>query len=250
MSKQDKIDTPEKLTPYENGSQKHLQVEEMFDKIAPDYDFMNRLMSFRQDVLWRRASLKTLKSFQPKALLDVATGTGDYAIDAYKILKPEKIVGIDLSEEMMKVAEEKVKALGLTETFSFEKQDCMNLGFPDQSFDAVIAAFGVRNFEDLPKGISEMHRILKPGGKIIILELSRPSWFPAKQLFKFYSTVFMPFAGGLFSKDKKAYKYLPASIQLVPQGAAMTKILSETGFKEAKFRTFTFGVCSMYSGTK
>lgn len=244
------VKTPETLLPYGEGDNKHEQVEAMFDTIAPSYDFMNRLISFRQDVIWRKKSLKTLLEFSPKVILDVATGTGDYAIDAYKLLKPDKIIGIDLSEEMMKVALEKTRKLGLEETFHFEKQDCMSLTFIDNSFDAVIAAFGVRNFEDISKGISEMFRVLKPGGKIIILELSRPSWFPANQIFRFYSTVFMPAAGKMFSKDKKAYEYLPASIQLVPQGKEMTKKLDESGFLETKCRTFTFGVCSMYSGTK
>ena len=244
------VKTPETLLPYGEGDKKHEQVEAMFDTIAPSYDFMNRLISFRQDVIWRKKSLKTLLKFSPKVILDVATGTGDFAIDAYKILKPDKIIGIDLSEEMMKVALEKTGKFGSKETFYFEKQDCMSLTFDDNSFDAVIAAFGVRNFEDISKGISEMFRVLKPGGKIIILELSRPSWFPASQIFRFYSTVFMPAAGKLFSKDKKAYEYLPASIQLVPQGKEMTKKLDESGFLNSECRTFTFGVCSMYSGTK
>ncbi len=242
--------TPENLLPYDDGNQKHEQVETMFNKIAPSYDFMNRLMSFRQDVRWRKNALKTLLNKNHSTLLDVATGTGDFAIDAYRILKPEKITGIDLSEEMMKVAVEKTKALGINESFVFEKQDCMSLSFGNDSFDVVLAAFGVRNFENIAQGISEMYRVIKPGGNLIILELSRPSWFPANLIFKFYSGVFMPLAGKLFTKDYKAYEYLPQSIQLVPQGSDMVKILNDCGFTDTKCKTFTFGVCSMYSGLK
>lgn len=242
--------TPETLLPYGEGDKKHDQVEAMFNTIAPSYDFMNRLMSFRQDVRWRKKALNTLVNDAHKTLLDVATGTGDFAIDAYRILKPDQIVGIDISDEMMKVAWEKVRKAGIEKTFLFEKQDCMALTFRDHSFDAVIAAFGVRNFEDISHGISEMYRVLKPGGKLVILELSRPSRFPAKQLFRFYSNVFMPAAGRIFSKDKKAYEYLPASIQLVPQGSAMIKILDGAGFENTACKTFTFGVCSMYTGTR
>jgi demethylmenaquinone methyltransferase/2-methoxy-6-polyprenyl-1,4-benzoquinol methylase len=242
--------TPETLLPYDKGGKKPDQVEAMFDTIAPSYDFMNRLMSFRQDIRWRRKALKTLEAFAPKTVLDVATGTGDFAIDAFRILHPDLITGIDLSEEMMKVAEKKVRKAGIGAHFQFERQDCMALSFSDESFDAVIVAFGVRNFENIAKGIAEMHRVLKPGGRLVILELSRPSRFPAKQLFRCYSTVFFPAAGRLFSNDKKAYEYLPASIQLVPQGKAMTEVLAETGFEKAGSRTFTLGVCSLYFGTK
>jgi len=242
--------TPENLLPYGDGNQKHEQVETMFNKIAPSYDFMNRLMSFRQDIMWRKKALKTLLNKSHETILDVATGTGDFAIDAYKMLKPVKITGIDLSEEMMKVAVEKTKALGINDNFVFEKQDCMSLGFKSESFDVVLAAFGVRNFENIAQGISEMYRVIKPGGNLIILELSRPSWFPANLVFKFYSGVFMPLAGKLFTKDYKAYEYLPQSIQLVPQGQEMVKILNDCGFVGTKCKTFTFGVCSMYSGQK
>lgn len=243
-------ESPETLLPYGNGEKKRQQVETMFDAIAPDYDFMNRLMSFRQDIHWRRKALKTLKIHAPKTVLDVATGTGDFAIDAFQLLHPSRIIGIDLSEKMMDVAREKVRASGIDGYFQFEQQDCLSLTFQDKQFDAVIAAFGVRNFEDIAKGIREMFRVLNPGGKLIILELSRPSWFPANLIFNTCSGIFIPMAGRLFSKDKKAYQYLPASIRLVPQGKAMTAVLAEAGFEQAAYRTFTFGVCSMYTGTK
>ncbi|MDP4278643.1 MAG: bifunctional demethylmenaquinone methyltransferase/2-methoxy-6-polyprenyl-1,4-benzoquinol methylase UbiE, partial [Bacteroidota bacterium] len=238
-------ETPETLLPYGEGEKKTDQVETMFNAIAPAYDFMNRLMSFRQDIRWRRKALETLLSLAPASLLDVATGTGDFAIDAYRILHPQQIVGIDLSKGMMNVAEEKVKQAHIESSFRFEQQDCLSMTFPDNSFEAIISAFGVRNFEHIDKGLTEMFRVLKPGGKLVILELSRPTWFPAKQLFKLYTSVFFPAAGKLFSKDKQAYEYLPASIQLVPQGKAMTDMLTRIGFSEASFRTFTWGVCSM-----
>lgn len=242
--------TPETLLPYGDGDKKHNQVEKMFNAIASTYDFMNRLMSFRQDVRWRKTALRQFEANVPEKILDVATGTGDFAIEAFRKFHPSEIVGIDLSEGMMKVAEDKVRKEGIAEFFRFEKQDCMSLTFPDNTFNAVTVAFGVRNFENIAKGISEMFRVLKPGGKLVILELSRPEWFPAKQLFDFYSSVLIPAAGKLFTRDTKAYVYLPESIQLVPQGNSMTAIMKSSGFEKTGYKTFTFGVCSMYFGTK
>lgn len=242
--------TPETLRPYNDDEQKHLQVEKMFDAIAPHYDFMNRLMSFRQDIRWRRTSLKRLKDLNPAIILDVATGTGDFAIDACKYLTPKEVVGIDLSEEMMQVGREKIKALGLEKTIRFEQQDCLALTFQDKTFDALISAFGVRNFENILQGLTEMARVLKPGGQLLLLELSRPTWFPANVLFKVFTNWLMPLAGKLFTKDGKAYEYLPASIQLVPQGKTMLELLNQAGFTDTRCTTFTFGACSLYTGTK
>ena len=183
-------------------------------------------------------------------MLDIATGTGDFALEAYRRLHPDHIIGADLSEGMMEVGAQKVRKAGLEKYIHFEVQDCTALTFEDNTFDAVTVAFGVRNFENIAKGISEMFRVLKPGGKMVILELSRPESFPMKQFFNIYSTIIMPMAGRLFSKDNRAYEYLPASIQLVPQGVKMVRILEETGFEQSTFKNFTFGVCSMYSGRK
>jgi demethylmenaquinone methyltransferase / 2-methoxy-6-polyprenyl-1,4-benzoquinol methylase len=242
--------TPETILPYGDGDRKRNQVQNMFDAIADKYDFLNHFMSFQQDKHWRKKAILSLKADAPKTILDIATGTGDFALEAYKRLKPDHIVGADLSEEMMKVAEEKVRKAGLEAFFHFEVQDCTALTFKDHTFDAVTVAFGVRNFENIAKGISEMYRVLKPGGRIIIIELSRPEKFPMKQLFHLYSSVVLPFAGKLFSKDNRAYEYLPASIQVVPQNAEMVHIMEEQGFVQATYTPYTFGVCTQYSGKK
>jgi len=243
-------ETPETLLPYGDGERKRNQVQNMFDAIADKYDFLNHFMSFQQDKIWRKKAILSLKNDAPRNMLDIATGTGDFALEAYKRLKPEQITGADLSEGMMKIGAEKVKKAGLEKVIHFEVQDCTALTFANNTFDAVTVAFGVRNFENIAQGISEMYRVLKPGGKMVIIELSRPEWFPMKQFFNLYSSFLMPMAGRLFSKDDRAYKYLPESIQLVPQGKKMVKILEETGFEESNYQSFTFGVCSMYTGTK
>jgi len=243
-------ETPETLLPYGEGERKRNQVENMFDAIADKYDFLNHFMSFQQDKSWRKKAILSLKDDAPKNMLDIATGTGDFALEAYKWLKPNHITGADLSEGMMEVGAQKVKKAGLENSIHFEVQDCTALTFEDNTFDAVTVAFGVRNFENIAKGISEMFRVLRPGGKMVIIELSRPEYFPMKQLFNIYSSVVMPAAGLLFSKDNRAYKYLPASIQVVPQGKKMVGILEEIGFEESRYTNFTFGVCSMYTGRK
>ncbi|MEA4840208.1 MAG: bifunctional demethylmenaquinone methyltransferase/2-methoxy-6-polyprenyl-1,4-benzoquinol methylase UbiE [Bacteroidales bacterium] len=243
-------ETPETLLPYENGERKRNQVENMFDTIADKYDFLNHFMSLDQDKRWRKKAILSLKDDAPKNMLDIATGTGDFALEAYKRLKPEHITGADLSEGMMEIGAQKVKRAGLEGKIHFEVQDCTALTYEDNIFDAVTVAFGVRNFENIAKGISEMFRVLKPGGKIVIIELSRPERFPMKQLFKAYSSILLPAAGSVFSKDNRAYKYLPASIRLVPQGKDMVRILEETGFEEYIYVEYTLGICTMYSGRK
>jgi demethylmenaquinone methyltransferase/2-methoxy-6-polyprenyl-1,4-benzoquinol methylase len=242
--------TPEKILPYGEGDRKRNQVKSMFDTIADKYDFLNHFMSFQQDKRWRRTAVLSLKADAPKTLLDIATGTGDFAIEAYKWLKPDFIVGADLSEGMMRVAEEKVRKAGIEKHFKFEYQDCTALTYADNTFDAVTIAFGVRNFENIAQGISEMFRVLKPGGKMVIIELSRPEKFPMKQLFHLYSVTVLPLAGRLFSKDDMAYEYLPASIKVVPQSGEMVDIIKKQGFAAAAYRSFTFGVCTMYTGVK
>ena len=183
-------------------------------------------------------------------MLDMATGTGDFAILAAKMLKPDKLVGADISEKMMEIGRQKVKAEGLAEVITFMKEDCMNLSFADNTFDAITAAFGIRNFQDLDRGLREMCRVLKPGGKLSIVELTTPVSFPMKQLFGIYSHTILPVYGKLISKDSSAYHYLTATIEAFPQGEQMVDILHKAGFGEAWFKRLTFGICTMYGATK
>lgn len=240
----------EKILPYNKEEEKGVQVERMFDSIAGAYDKLNHTLSLGFDKGWRRKGIAYLKPFHPKTILDIATGTGDLAISMCKKLKPEHIIGADISGGMMEVGRQKVEKEGLSQWITFEQQDSLSLTYESNTFDVVTAAFGVRNYADIEKGISEMYRVLKPGGHLMILELTTPEYFPMKQLFGIYSRTVIPLVGRLVSKEKKAYQYLPASIEVVPQGKVMTSLLSHVGFKEAKVRTFTFGICSLYTGKK
>ena len=240
----------EKINPYEDGVEKARQVEKMFDNIAPTYDKLNHRLSWNIDKGWRKKAIGYLKPFAPKTLLDIATGTGDFAILAAQMLNLEKIVGADISEGMMAIGREKVKSAGLQEVISFEKEDCTRLSYSEATFDAVIAAFGIRNFADLDKGLAEMCRVLKPGGHLSIVELTSPVSFPMKQLFHIYSHTVLPVYGRLISKDTSAYSYLTKTIEAFPQGERMVGILKEAGFKEAGFKRLTFGICTMYYATK
>ena len=240
----------EQILPYNREEQKSTQVRRMFDSIAGTYDLLNHTLSFGIDKIWRRKGIAFLRPFSPKSILDIATGTGDLAISMQKKLKADRIIGADISEGMMQVGREKVARAGLSEHISFEQQDCTALTYPGNSFDAVTAAFGVRNFENIEQGIAEMFRVLKPGGHLMILELSTPEHFPMKQLYPIYSKTIIPFIGRLFSKEKAAYSYLPESIKVVPQGKVMEELLARQGFTQAKARTFTFGICSLYTASK
>lgn len=240
----------EQIKPYNDNEEKGAQVEQMFDNIAQTYDKLNHRLSWNIDKIWRHKALKRLKPFKPQTMLDIATGTGDFAIQAAKMLQPNKLVGVDISEGMMRVGRIKTKKLGLDNTISFSKEDCMALSFPDNSFDAVTAAFGIRNFQDLDRGLKEMCRVLKPEGHLCIVELTTPVQFPMKQLFKVYSHTILPVYGKFISGDATAYTYLTATIEAFPQGERMTEILKKAGFKEASFRRFTFGICTMYFATK
>lgn len=242
--------TPETLLPYGNGDRKQNQIQSMFDAIAGKYDFLNRFMSLRQDKRWRRKAIQSLLPDAPKNILDVATGTGDFALEAFRTLKPDHVTGVDLSEGMMQIGVQKVKKIGLENRIRFEKQDGTALTYANNTFDAVTVAFGIRNFENMANGITEMLRVLKPGGKAVIVELSRPETFPINQLFNLYASVVLPIAGKLFSKDIKAYHYLPASIRVVPQGKEMTRLMKQSGFERISHVRYSFGVCSMYSGYK
>ena len=240
----------EKILPYNNEEQKGMQVRRMFDSIAETYDRLNHTLSWGIEKIWRRKGIDFLRPFAPKTILDIATGTGDLAITLYERLRPDQIVGADISLGMMEVGRKKVAAAGHSEHISFERQDCTALTYETGSFDAVTAAFGVRNFEDIEQGISEMYRVLKPGGHVMILELSTPEHFPMRQLYTIYSRTVIPIIGRLLSKEKAAYDYLPASIKVVPQGKVMTDLLARQGFKQARVRTFPFGICSLYTGYK
>lgn len=240
----------EKILPYNGHEQKGAQVERMFDAIAGKYDLLNHTLSLGFDKGWRRKGVAFLRPFSPRYILDIATGTGDLAIYMHKTLNAEHITGVDISEGMMDIGREKVTKAGYSDHISFEYQDCTSLTYANNTFDAVTAAFGVRNFEDIKKGIEEMYRVLTPGGHLMILELSTPTTFPMKQLYRFYSKTIIPFVGYLFSKEKNAYRYLPASIREVPQGEAMKELLTRVGFQEVDVRTFTFGICSLYTGKK
>ena len=239
----------EEINPYHEG-EKAQQVELMFDNIAPTYDTLNHRLSWDIDRGWRRKAIQQLAPYKPQTMLDIATGTGDFAIMAAQMLKPQQLIGADISEGMMDIGRKKVKAQGLDEIISFAKEDCLALSYDDASFDAVTAAFGIRNFADLDKGLSEMCRVLKPGGHLSIVELTTPVSFPMKQLFHIYSHTVLPVYGRLISKDTSAYSYLTKTIEAFPQGERMQDILRRAGFKDASFKRLTFGICTMYFATK
>ena len=240
----------EKIKPYDNDSGKGEQVEKMFDNIASRYDTLNHWMSFDIDKRWRKKAIMQLGEHSPKEILDIATGTGDFAIMTAKMLHPKRLVGADISEGMMDVGRKKVMAEGLADVVSFAKEDCMRLSFAEGSFDAVTAAFGIRNFADLERGLSEMYRVLRPGGHLCVVELTHPVRFPMKQLFKVYSHTILPTYGRLISKDRKAYEYLTATIEAFPQGETMMEILTHVGFRSSSFTRMTFGICTMYNAVK
>lgn len=238
------------IKPYKDNKQsKKQQVAAMFDNIAHKYDFLNHFLSVGIDKTWRRKAIKMLKPFSPKIILDVATGTGDFAISAMK-LNPEKIYGIDISTGMLNIGIEKIKKLGLENRIELKTGDSENIQFPDIFFDAVTVAFGVRNFEDINQGLSEIYRVLKPNGACLILEFSKPTQFPLKQLYNFYFTQILPLSGKFFSKDESAYTYLPESVKAFPSGKEFTEILQNIGFKTIKLKKLSFGIASIYFATK
>ena len=240
----------EKIKPYNSTDEKGKVVEEMFDNIAPTYDTLNHRLSWNIDKSWRKKAIKQLSPFNPKTILDIATGTGAFAILSAKMLLPDTLIGADISEGMMEIGRQKVKNEGLEGIISFQKEDCLNLTFPSDTFEAVTAAFGIRNFQDLERGLVEMYRVLKKGGHLCIIELTTPISFPMKQLFKVYSKVVLPFYGRLISKDSSAYDYLNKTIAAFPQGETMMKILQKAGFAKTSFKRLTFGICTMYIAEK
>ena len=240
----------EQIKRYEGTGEKGKLVEEMFDNIAPTYDTLNHRLSWDIDKGWRKKAIKRLLPYAPKKMLDIATGTGDFAILAAQMLHPEQLVGADISEGMMEIGRQKVKRMGLDKVISFEKQDCLHLGYEDETFDAVTAAFGIRNFQNLDQGLSEMCRVLKKGGHLCIVELTTPVSFPMKQLFRIYSGTVLPIYGKLISKDQSAYDYLNKTIAAFPQGEVMMEVLKKAGFEKAEFKRLTFGICTLYFATK
>ncbi len=240
----------ENIKPYNDEESKGQQVERMFDSIAHSYDLLNHLLSFGIDRRWRRAAIDSLRPYSPQHILDVATGTGDFALMAARRLHPVSLLGTDLSEGMLSVGRCKVEKAGLTGTITFRKEDCMSLTLPSDTFDAVTVAYGIRNFENLDCGLREMLRVMRPGGRLVIIELTAPTRFPMKQLFGFYSHVLMPTLGRIISRDSKAYTYLPATMEVFPQGERMQEILRNAGFKDVAFHRFTFGLSTLYTATK
>jgi len=236
--------------PYKNNTLgKKKQVALMFDNISPRYDLLNHMLSFGIDRIWRRKAINLLISHHPKQILDIATGTGDFALQALK-LNPEKVTGIDISEGMIKQGRQKIKKRNLNDKIELLLGDSENLAFEDNKFSAVIVAFGVRNFENLSKGLSEMYRVLNKNGKVVILEFSKPSKFPFKQVYNLYFKYILPIIGKMVSRDHSAYTYLPESVQVFPEGNDFLTILSNVGFKEVRCIPLTFGISSIYTGIK
>jgi len=238
------------VIPYkEQQGGKKEQVATMFNNISKKYDFLNHFLSLGIDILWRKKSIKLLKPHQPKVMLDIATGTGDFALEALS-LKPTKIIGIDISEGMLAVGKDKIKAKGVDSIIDLQLGDSENLPFDNDYFDAYTVGFGVRNFENLEKGLTEMLRVLKPNGKAVILEFSKPKKFPIKQVYNFYFNNILPGIGKLVSKDNAAYTYLPESVNAFPEGEEFVQILSKLGYKEIKNMPLMFGIASIYYASK
>jgi demethylmenaquinone methyltransferase/2-methoxy-6-polyprenyl-1,4-benzoquinol methylase len=225
------------------------EVAEMFNNISGRYDFLNHFLSLGIDKLWRKKAVRELTQIQPKRILDIATGTGDFALELLK-LKPEQIIGLDISSGMLDVGREKMKKRKVNHVIEMVLGDSENIPYEEGHFDAITVAFGVRNFENLEKGLSEMFRVLRPGGKAVILEFSKPKRFPVKQVFGFYSKYIIPFLGKRISKDEKAYAYLPESVAAFPEGNDFLEILTKTGYQQVKAMTVSGGIATIYTGTK
>ncbi|MDE5941599.1 MAG: bifunctional demethylmenaquinone methyltransferase/2-methoxy-6-polyprenyl-1,4-benzoquinol methylase UbiE [Muribaculaceae bacterium] len=244
------MSTPETIKPYDGKRPKTEQVEEMFNSIAPAYDFMNRAMTFGIDKLWRSKAVGMVRRHAPARLLDVATGTGDLAIKLARKLPSAHITGIDLSEGMLEIGRKKVDKAGLTERITMTKADCLALPFADGEFDCVTVAYGVRNFEHLDRGYAEMARVLRPGGMLCVIELSVPDGCIVRPLYKLYTRRIIPVFGRMISDDPRAYTYLPESIAAMPQGEKMLRMMEEAGLTHAALNKLTFGTCTIYTALK
>ena len=238
------------VTPYKNeaGTKKE-QVATMFNNIAPKYDFLNQLLSLGIHKGWRKKAIQLLRETKPKNILDIATGTADFAIEAM-VLNPDKVTGVDISEGMLNLGKEKIVKLKLQNKITLELGDSENLIFPDNTFDGITVGFGVRNFENLEKGIADIYRVLTPNGTLVVLEFSKPTAFPVKQVYHFYFRYITPMVGKIFSKDNSAYTYLPESVNAFPAGEDFLNVLKKAGFKNTKAISLTFGIASLYTGTK
>jgi len=241
--------TENNVKPYKTENSKKEEVAEMFNNISPKYDFLNHLLSMGIDHLWRRKAIKMLKSQAPKKMIDLATGTGDFALAALN-LNPEKIVGVDISEGMLEEGRKKIKKKGKENVISMVLGDSESLPFDDNEFDALTVGFGVRNYENLEKGLSDMLRVIKPGGTAIILEFSKPKKFPVKQFFEFYSKYIIPTIGKLVSKDDAAYEYLPESVAAFPEGKDFLDILEKVGYKNPTATSVSGGIATIYKAVK
>lgn len=238
------------VMPYnESNTSKKEEVATMFNNISKRYDFLNHFLSLGIDKFWRKKAIRQLKEVNPKSILDIATGTGDFAIAALK-LDPEEVVGVDISQGMLDVGIEKMKRKGFDDVITMKLGDSEKLPFEDSRFDALTVGFGVRNYENLEKGLGDMLRVLRPGGKAVILEFSKPKKFPIKQLFGFYSKRVIPFFGRLISKDKRAYTYLPESVEVFPEGQDFLDIMSKVGYTNVQRKTVSGGIATIYSGIK
>ncbi|HEU5051495.1 MAG TPA: bifunctional demethylmenaquinone methyltransferase/2-methoxy-6-polyprenyl-1,4-benzoquinol methylase UbiE [Hanamia sp.] len=239
------------VVPFKDSKEsKKKQVEDMFDKIAFRYDFLNRFLSAGIDVGWRKKAIKLLLPSKPKNILDVATGTGDFALTCYKILKPEKITGIDISEGMLKLGRKKIEEAALSQKIELLNGDSEAILFDDNTFDAVTVAFGVRNFENLEKGLAEIRRVLKPGGKLIVLECTKPSTPVIRQLYNFYMKTITPKIGEIIAKNNEAYQYLNDSVLQFPEKESFIHILNQSNYRNAFYKTLTLGICSIYCAEK
>lgn len=236
-----------KVKPYQSNSSKKEQVQQMFDNIAHRYDFLNRFLSLGIDVGWRKKAIKMLAEYQPKKILDVATGTADFALATLSI-QPDEVIGVDISEGMLDVGRKKISDKGITNV-RLEYGDSEQLQFDDDHFDAVIVAFGVRNFENLSQGLQEINRVLRPGGVVMILEFSKPSGLFGF-IFNLYNKTLLPLWGKLFSGDSAAYTYLPESVAAFPEGSEFKQIMESLSYRKVEDRRLTFGVCSIYTGLK
>jgi len=238
------------VLPYkEDAASKKQQIARMFNSISAKYDLLNHLLSAGVDIYWRKKAINKLAKARPKLILDVATGTGDFAVEALS-LHPDKVIGVDISDGMLDIAREKIRKRKLDDKITLMRGDSENLPFQENMFDAVIVAFGVRNFENLEKGLADMLRVLKPGGQAVILEFSKPDRFLFSQFYGLYFRYIVPVVGRLVSRDQTAYNYLPASVHAFPRGKAFADILTGIGFKDASSQRLTFGICSIYTGTK
>ena len=239
------------ITPFSDSPKtKKEQVAEMFDDLAGRYDLMNRMLSAGIDISWRKKAVKQLKKDKPKEILDIATGTADMAIIAYHLLKPEKIIGIDISEQMLEQGRRKVEKEGLGAFIQLQTGDSETIKFADNSFDAIMVAFGVRNFEHLEDGLKEIFRVLKPGGRLVVLEFSRPRTKIFRSLYNLYMGIVAPEVARWFSQNKKAYQYLNQSAKVFPDRQKFVDILNHVGYSDTSFKPLSAGICCIYCGRK